>query len=339
MNIKQSYRCFAPLVIASIVGLTVSPLAAQTEEEAINLVRSVIKADREEAVSNSLQLTDQEAKAFWPVYHDYRAEMDKVADGMVKLLREYAEVYTDVPDARAKQMLHDHIALQKQHAATRASYLKKIGKTLSAVKTLRFAQVENRMDLALQVKLASEIPLVPIEGDITGEFSGASVSFQGVPGRTVVQSYEVTASVAAIDRATRKVTIVDPAGIKITVKCGPEVVNFDQVSVGDQLKMRVTEQLVVEMADPAERTEHRQTALVALAPEGSKPGGIVAEATQVTAVVTALDPETHTATLQFEDGTRKTFPVRKDIDLAKRKVGEKVTFRLTESVAISVGKP
>jgi hypothetical protein len=265
--------------------------------------------------------------------------MDKVTDGMVGLLREYAQAYPDVPELRAKQMLHDLVALQKQHAATRASYLKKIGKTLPAVKTLRYAQVENRMDLALQVKLASEIPLVPIEGDITGEFSGGSVSLKGVPGRTVVQAYEVTASVAAIDRATRKVTIVDPTGIKTTIKCGPEVVNFDQVSVGDQLKMRVTEQLVVEMADPAERTEHRQTALVALAPEGSKPGGIVAEATQVTAVVTALDPETHTATLQFEDGTRKTFPVRKDIDLAKRKVGEKVTFRLTESVAISIGKP
>jgi len=65
----------------------------------------------------------------------------------------------------------------------------------------------------------------------------------------------------------------------------------------------------------------------------------VAETVQVTATVTAIDQTNRTATLQFEDGSTKTLPVRDDIDLSQRKVGEKVVFQVTEMIAISVEKP
>ena len=51
----------------------------------------------------------------------------------------------------------------------------------------------------------------------------------------------MTATVTGIDAASRKVTLVTPEGKKTTVKCGPEVINFDQIRVGDQLKVTVTE--------------------------------------------------------------------------------------------------
>jgi hypothetical protein len=47
----------------------------------------------------------------------------------------------------------------------------------------------------------------------------------------------------------------------------------------------------------------------------------------------------HRATLQFEDGSTKTVAVRPDVDLNKRKVGDKVVIRITEALAIRVVKP
>jgi phage baseplate assembly protein gpV len=47
----------------------------------------------------------------------------------------------------------------------------------------------------------------------------------------------------------------------------------------------------------------------------------------------------HKTTLQFPDGTTKTFAVRQDADLTQRKVGDEVVIRATEAVAISVKKP
>ena len=74
-------------------------------------------------------------------------------------------------------------------------------------------------------------------------------------------------------------------------------------------------------------------------PKGAKPGGIMVETTQVTAKVTAINVEQRKATLKFEDGTTKTVPVRPDVDLSKRKVGDQVVIRITESLAIRVTKP
>jgi hypothetical protein len=64
----------------------------------------------------------------------------------------------------------------------------------------------------------------------------------------------------------------------------------------------------------------------------------VAQVKQVTATVTAIDKTNRTATLRFEDGASETFPVRDDIDLNQRKVGDRVVFRVTEMIAISVEK-
>jgi hypothetical protein len=82
-----------------------------------------------------------------------------------------------------------------------------------------------------------------------------------------------------------------------------------------------------------------EAALVALAPKGAKPGGLMANTVQVIAKVTAIDLKHHKATLLFPDGTTKTVAVRKDVDLTKREVGEEVVIRCTEAVAIVVEKP
>jgi hypothetical protein len=173
----------------------------------------------------------------------------------------------------------------------------------------------------------------------TGETSAGAAYQEGVPGGVVVQTHKMTATVTGIDAANRKVTLVTPEGEKDTVKCGPEVINFDQIHVGDQLKVTVTAELAVYMAQAGAPPSDGAAAVVALAPKGAKPGGILANTVQVTAKVTAIDLKHHKATLQLPDGTTKTFPVRKDVDLTKRQVGEEVVIRTTEAVAISVEKP
>jgi hypothetical protein len=172
-----------------------------------------------------------------------------------------------------------------------------------------------------------------------GESTAAVVYQQGVPGGITVETYKESATVTGIDAATRKVTLVTPQGKKSTVKCGPEVINFDQIHVGDQLKVTVAEELAVSMAQTDAPPSDSAGALVALAPKGAKPGAVMANTMVVTAKVTAIDLKHHKATLRFPDGSTKTVAVRSDVDLTKRQVGEEVVIRCTEALAISVEKP
>jgi len=59
-------------------------------------------------------------------------------------------------------MLKTYTSLQQKHVAQRTSYLKKFEKVLPAAKALRFAQVETRLDLLVQLNLAAKVPLTPL---------------------------------------------------------------------------------------------------------------------------------------------------------------------------------
>ena len=170
--------------------------------------------------------------------------------------------------------------------------------------------------------------------------TATAVAYQpGVPGGVVVETFKESATVTAIDRATREVTLVTKDGTKTTVKAGPEVANFAQIEVGDQVKASVTERLVIFVRKPGEPAGDGAASVVALAPIGDKPGGVMANTEEFTAKVKSIDVKHHQATLQLPDGTSKTFDVRPDVDLTKQTVGADVVIHTTEAIAISVEKP
>ena len=66
-----------------------------------------------------MQFTEAEGKAFWPLYEPYRAEMEKQGDALLKLVKEYGQLYPNVPEDRAKVMLKDLADLEKRRVETR----------------------------------------------------------------------------------------------------------------------------------------------------------------------------------------------------------------------------
>lgn len=186
---------------------------------------------------------------------------------------------------------------------------------------------------AAVIALASCSSPSPVETTSTAAYQ------KGVPGGVVVETYTITATVTGIDAVDRKVTLVTRGGKKTLVKCGPEVVNFGQIRVGDQVKVTLAEEVVVYLAEAGAPSSDGAAAVVSLAPRGARPGGVIAGTVQVTAKITAIDLKRHKATLQFPDGSARKVAVRKDVDLTQRRVGEEVVIRITELAAISVEKP
>ena len=174
---------------------------------------------------------------------------------------------------------------------------------------------------------------------ITAETDTQAKIKQGVPGGEVVKTSRINATVTAIDTARRKVSLVTRKGEKFAVTAGPEVENFNRIRIGDQLNVTYTEEVVVRMAKPGEKIEDGGEAVFDIAPKNSKPGVMTSETYQVTATVTTIDQKKRKATLQFPDGSTKKFDVRKDVDLTRHKVGEKVVIRTTETFAIKMEKP
>jgi hypothetical protein len=157
-------------------------------------------------------------------------------------------------------------------------------------------------------------------------------------GAIIVDTLTVAATVTGIDTGKRKVTLVSPGGQKTTYKCGPEVVNFDQIEVGDQVKATVTEEAAIFIGTGAPPSE-TAGAGVALAPVGAKPGGVFVKSLQVTAQVIEINVKKHKVTLAFPDGTTKRVKVGKKVDLNAVPLGTDLTVQVSEGIAITVQKP
>ena len=159
---KQLFRSlFALLALLTAALLPVQSRAQDPIVDAIEVVRSVYQADRQAFVMDALQLNADETAAFMPLYEAYRRDIDNLGDDLVKLVLEYADYYPDVPADRAQRLLKQYTAIEKKLAGKRAWYFKRAGKLLPPAKALRWAQVENRMDLGLRLQLAGALPVVP----------------------------------------------------------------------------------------------------------------------------------------------------------------------------------
>lgn len=168
--------------------------------------------------------------------------------------------------------------------------------------------------------------------------AAAVATEEGVPGGIAVKTVNISAKVTAINQADRELTLVGPEGNELTVAVGPEAINFDQIKVGDMVNASVTQQLVVGLGGPNASAGDDTAIVVAGAAKGEQPAGLAAKTTQVTGTVVVLDGLNRSATLQFQDGSTQVFPVRDDIDLTQRRLGEQVVFQVTEMIAIDVTK-
>jgi carbon monoxide dehydrogenase subunit G len=160
---------------------------------------------------------------------------------------------------------------------------------------------------------------------------------EGVPGGTLAQTYQTTASVTAITPATRQVTLVAPDGSQNTFKAGPKVV-LDQIKAGDEVKVTVARELVVYL-NPNDVPAMTSPAAIVRATPGVRPGVLMADTVELTATVEAVDLPKHEATLHISDGRSGTFKVRKDVDLTQVKPGAKVFIRTQAAAAIMLEKP
>ena len=148
---------------------------------------------------------------------------------------------------------------------------------------------------------------------------------------------QLTATVTAVDVATRKVTLKGQKGKEETITVSPDVKNLDQVKVGDLVVVTFSQGVVLSMAAPgAKPVEPTATATGAAAAPGEKPAADVKATVKGTVTIAAIDMKTRIVTLVGPEGRKFKVKAGKDIALDKVKVGDKVLAEFNETVAIAV---
>jgi len=166
------------------------------------------------------------------------------------------------------------------------------------------------------------------------------VKATGVAGQAAAErSVKVTATITAIDAATRAVTIKDAAGKVETFKAPPEVKRFAELAVGDVIEVELVQGLLLEY-QPAgtEAVEPHAVAVGGRAVPSEAVGAAVAAGLQGTVTVVAIDLKTRLVTLQGPAGKQYQVKAGPQIQLEKLKVGDRLLATYVEAIALQVAK-
>jgi hypothetical protein len=166
MNSIMRFIVAALLVIAG--GSAWAPLARAAEKTGdkpasnLEIIHEKLKADKKLIVSNYMELTEAEAKRFWPVYDDYQKDLQKINERLQSMLQSYAADYRNksLTDEKAKKLLDDWIAIEQDDVKRRTAFAPKVIKALPAQKAARYLQIENEYRILLRYDLAAIVPLV-----------------------------------------------------------------------------------------------------------------------------------------------------------------------------------
>jgi hypothetical protein len=145
-----------------VCGFAPLSLAEDKPADNMQILRDKIKADKKLVVAMNMELTESEAKAFWPIYEEYQKDLQKINRRIADLLESYAADFRgkSLTDDKAKKLIDEALAIEQAEAGLKSAYAPKLGKALPVKKVARYLQIENKIRAIIKYDLASGVPLV-----------------------------------------------------------------------------------------------------------------------------------------------------------------------------------
>jgi hypothetical protein len=148
----------------SALGQTTPPADANsgrpTTDDDIAVLRQDVQAGKTEIITRNMSFTDDQSKAFWPVYRDYAHDQQTIGDQRVALIKDYAANYDTIDDTQAKSYIQRALKFEEDNLKLRQQYVPKFEKAIGARQTAKFYQVDNRLSMLVNMQLAADLPII-----------------------------------------------------------------------------------------------------------------------------------------------------------------------------------
>lgn len=142
-----------------LISLSTAVSAQNPIEDQIALVRQAAHTDRKVLIMGNVHFTSGESERFWPEWQQYRVKMAANGDRLLALIQDFAGHYNEMTDQKATTLLTDSFSIKMQKVVIKQDFAHKINAFMPAKKVMRIIQIENKLDAAIDMKLAAEIPL------------------------------------------------------------------------------------------------------------------------------------------------------------------------------------
>jgi hypothetical protein len=125
----------------------------------IELLRSDLWAQKVAVITDVMQFTDPEDAKFWPVYREYEAELAKINNDRMTLIKDSVAAHETLTDAAADRFAMRALGLEARRNALTSGYYERFKSVLPAKTAVRFLQVEHQILLVLDLQIAAALPI------------------------------------------------------------------------------------------------------------------------------------------------------------------------------------
>jgi hypothetical protein len=151
----------SPAAPAAKPAKTTSATTRQNNiNEYIKLMRQDVRREKSRVVGTAMELSQDEAAKFWPIYKEYDAQLTKLNDVRVGNITAYAQNYANMTDNKADEIVNGAIAYHRKRTDLLANTYDKMRAALGSGKGARFVQVESAMLNLIDLNIQSELPLI-----------------------------------------------------------------------------------------------------------------------------------------------------------------------------------
>jgi len=162
----------------------------------------------------------------------------------------------------------------------------------------------------------------------------ANAQIKTLPGDSIT----VSATVEAIERGARTLTLRGEKGDLSIITVPSDVKAYDTLKVGDKITAKYYENVVLRKKAPGEKDVDTLTGSMTKSPAG-KPAATAAVQRAITATITAIDPKVPSISLSGPNNWKYSSRVADVAALKTVKVGDKLDITWTEAVLISAETP
>jgi hypothetical protein len=123
------------------------------------LLRSDLRTQKVAVITEVMQFTEEQDKAFWPVYRDFEAELSRLNDDRLRLIEAYANAYKQLTDQTANDLVVKALDLEARRTTLKQRYYDRLKTALPPVTAARALQVEHQIELLIDLQIAAALPL------------------------------------------------------------------------------------------------------------------------------------------------------------------------------------
>jgi hypothetical protein len=139
-------------------------IRGQDMDSNIELLRADVRAEKVAILGQAMDLTEEEASAFWPIQREYEGELAKLYDERVALIKAYAESYESMSDEVATDLAESVLDMEKRRIELKERYFERMSIAVSPSVAARFLQIDNQINMLIDLQIAGSLPLIPRQG-------------------------------------------------------------------------------------------------------------------------------------------------------------------------------